>query len=201
MPEEAASLSTEFQSEEVVRENPFPGLRSFETYETHLFFGRDGQSDELLQILARNRFVAVVGVSGSGKSSLVRAGLLPAIERGFMAAAGSNWRILAIRPGTTPMENLATALSQSTALEAAELDIGQRQTLVDAALSRDSFGLIEAARLTRSTSRENLLVLVDQFEEIFRLSAGRPVCHLQHPVRTFDHSFTIGEIKTISLAK
>lgn len=173
MPEEAASLSTEFQSEEGVRENPFPGLRSFETYETHLFFGRDGQSDELLQILARNRFVAVVGVSGSGKSSLVRAGLLPAIERGFMAGAGSNWRILTIRPGATPMQNLATALSQSTALEAAELDIGRRQTLVDAALSRDSFGLIEAARLTRSTSRENLLVLVDQFEEIFRLGSAR----------------------------
>ncbi len=173
MPEEAASLSTEFQSEEGVPENPFPGLRSFESHETHLFFGRDGQSDELLRILAQNRFVAVVGVSGSGKSSLVRAGLLPAIERGFLAGAGSNWRILTIRPGAAPMENLATALSQSTALEAADLDIGRRQTLVDAALSRDSFGLIEAARLTRSTSRENLLVLVDQFEEIFRLGSGR----------------------------
>lgn len=174
MPEEAASLSAEFQSDEAVREaNPFPGLRSFESHETHLFFGRDGQSDELLRILAQNRFVAVVGVSGSGKSSLVRAGLLPTIERGFMAGAGSNWRILTIRPGATPMENLAAALTQSTALEAAKLNIGQRQTLVNAALSRDSFGLIEAARLTRSTSRENLLVLVDQFEEIFRLGSGR----------------------------
>src|SRR5260370_13269128 len=173
MPEEAASISADFQSEEGVLENPFPGLRSFESDETHLFFGRDGQSDELLRILAKNRFVAVVGVSGSGKSSLVRAGLLPTIERGFMAGAGSNWRILTIRPGATPMENLATALSQSTALEAADLDIGRRQTLVEAALSRDSFGLIEAARLTRSASRENLLVLVDQFEEIFRLGTGR----------------------------
>lgn len=173
MPEEAASLSSDFQSEEGVRENPFPGLRSFESDETHLFFGRDGQSDELLQILARNRFVAVIGVSGSGKSSLVRAGLLPTIERGFMAGAGSNWRILTVRPGATPMANLAAALSQSSALEAADLDIGRRQTLVDAALSRDSFGLIEAARLTRSASRENLLVLVDQFEEIFRLGSGR----------------------------
>jgi WD40 repeat protein len=173
MPEEAASLPSEFQSEEGVRDNPFPGLRSFESDETHLFFGRDGQSDELLRILTRNRFVAVIGVSGSGKSSLVRAGLLPTIERGFMAGAGSNWRILTIRPGATPMANLAAALSQSSALEAADLDIGRRQTLVDAALSRDSFGLIEAARLTRSTSRENLLVLVDQFEEIFRLGSGR----------------------------
>ena len=174
MPKGAASVAAAYESDAGAREaNPFPGLRSFESDETHLFFGRDGQSDELLRILARNHFVAVVGVSGSGKSSLVRAGLLPAIERGFMAGAGSNWRILTIRPGATPMENLATALSESTALEAAELDISQRKTLVEAALSRDSFGFIEAARLTRASSRENLLVLVDQFEEIFRLGSGR----------------------------
>ena len=56
--------------------NPFPGLRPFESSETHLFFGRDGQSEELLRRLKRTRFLAVVGTSGSGKSSLVRAGLL-----------------------------------------------------------------------------------------------------------------------------
>src|SRR6266850_2417126 len=53
--------------------NPFPGLRPFESTETHLFFGRDGQSEELLRRLKRTRFLAVVGTSGSGKSSLVRA--------------------------------------------------------------------------------------------------------------------------------
>ncbi len=57
--------------------NPFPGLRPFETEEYNLFFGREGQSDELLARLGRTRFLAVVGTSGSGKSSLVRAGLLP----------------------------------------------------------------------------------------------------------------------------
>ena len=64
--------------------NPFPGLRSFEPHETHLFFGRDGQSEELIRRLKRTRFVALVGTSGSGKSSLVRAGLLPALADGVL---------------------------------------------------------------------------------------------------------------------
>lgn len=58
---------------------PYPGLRPFETDENFLFFGRDGQSNELLRRLRSKRFLAVVGPSGSGKSSLVRAGLLPDI--------------------------------------------------------------------------------------------------------------------------
>lgn len=59
--------------------NPFPGLRPFEFDESHLLRWRDGQSEQLIGKLARTRFMAVVGSSGSGKSSLVRAGLLPAL--------------------------------------------------------------------------------------------------------------------------
>jgi hypothetical protein len=62
-------------------ENPYPGHRPFDTGEGHLFFGRDQQVLDLLDRLARNRFVAVLGLSGSGKSSLVRAGLIPALYR------------------------------------------------------------------------------------------------------------------------
>ena len=153
--------------------NPFPGLRSFEADETHLFFGRDGQSDDLLRILARNRFVAVVGTSGSGKSSLVRAGVLPALQSGFMAGAGSRWRIATIRPGANPIENLATAINNSAAASPGELDFDARHILLESVLRRNSFGLIEAARITKTAPRENVLVLVDQFEEIFRLRSDR----------------------------
>ena len=89
--------------------NPFPGLRPFETEEYHLFFGREGQSDELLARLSRTRFLAVVGTSGSGKSSLVRAGLLPSMRGGLMKGAGSGWRIAVMRPGHDPVGNLAGA--------------------------------------------------------------------------------------------
>jgi len=77
--------------------NPFPGLRPFEPDETHLFFGRDGQASEIVARLQRQRFLAVVGTSGSGKSSLVRAGLLPMLEGGFMPAASSFWRFAVMR--------------------------------------------------------------------------------------------------------
>jgi ABC-type transport system involved in cytochrome bd biosynthesis fused ATPase/permease subunit len=91
--------------------NPFPGLRPFGFDESHLFFGRDGQSEQLIIKLGRTRFLAVVGTSGSGKSSLVRAGLLPALLGGFMPSAGSGWRIAFLRPGNDPIVNVARALS------------------------------------------------------------------------------------------
>src|SRR5262245_47879182 len=90
--------------------NPFPGLRPFEFSESLLYFGRDGQSEQLLRRLAAARFMAVVGTSGSGKSSLVRAGLLPSLFGGFMTSAGSEWRIALLRPGNDPIGNLARAL-------------------------------------------------------------------------------------------
>ena len=64
--------------------NPFPGLRPFEPDEEHLFFGREKEIDELLRRLRTTRFLAVVGTSGSGKSSLVRSGLIPSLHSGFM---------------------------------------------------------------------------------------------------------------------
>jgi len=69
--------------------NPFPGLRPFQADEDHLFFGREKETDELLRRLRQNRFLSVVGTSGSGKSSLVRSGLIPSLYSGFMVDAGS----------------------------------------------------------------------------------------------------------------
>ena len=57
--------------------NPFPGLRPFTISESHLFFGREGQSDEIMKNLAEHRFVAVMGASGSGKTKLINCGLVP----------------------------------------------------------------------------------------------------------------------------
>ena len=70
-------------------ENPFPGLRAFSIDDSHLFFGRDGQIDDILLKIARNRFVTVMGYSGSGKSSLLRAGLAKGLrERPVAGLAG-----------------------------------------------------------------------------------------------------------------
>jgi hypothetical protein len=92
--------------------NPFPGLRPFEPDEDHLFFGREPQTDDLLRKLRTNRFLFVTGSSGSGKSSLVRSGLIPSLNSGLMANAGSSWRVAILRPGDDPIGNLAAALSR-----------------------------------------------------------------------------------------
>ncbi len=151
--------------------NPFPGLRPFESDEEHLFFGREVQVDDLLLRLARRRFVAVVGASGSGKSSLVRAGLLPALYGGFMVAAGSRWYAAVMRPGPAPIASLARALHASGALGDPAGDPVLRVGLVQAVLERGALGLVEVVADARMRSGESLLVLIDQFEELFRFKA------------------------------
>src|ERR1043166_7208987 len=154
--------------------NPFPGLRPFETDEYSLFFGREGQSDALIERLQRSHFLAVVGTSGSGKSSLVRAGLLPALRGGMRAGAGSVWRIAIMRPGNEPVGNLAAALAEKGVLLEAGggLPAAEAQAVIEATLRRGSLGLVDAMRQAR-LEQQKLLVVVDQFEELFRFRAAR----------------------------
>jgi len=91
---------------------PYPGLRPFRYEESDIFFGRERQIDQLLGRLARNRFLAVTGPSGCGKSSLVKAGMIPALNAGFVAEVGSRWRICDLRPGDVPIDRLARVLAR-----------------------------------------------------------------------------------------
>jgi tetratricopeptide (TPR) repeat protein len=156
--------------------NPFPGLRPFETDEYRLFFGREGQSDALLERLERSRFLAVVGTSGSGKSSLVRAGLLPALRGGMMAGAGAGWRVAVARPGHDPLGNLARSLAEGGVLAGAGAGLAheEREAVIEAMLRGGSLGLVDAAGAAR-LGAEKLLVVIDQFEELFRFRAARAV--------------------------
>ena len=150
--------------------SPYPGLRPFEASETHLFFGREEQVDGLLARLHRSRLVAVVGESGAGKSSLVRAGLLPALEAGFLANAGADWRILLMRPGAAPLEALTEALLEPGVLSP---DGGvPAHAFAAAELRRGPLGLLQLLRDTHLPAHSNLLLVVDQFEEIFRFRSA-----------------------------
>lgn len=156
--------------------NPFPGLRPFEANEDYLFFGREEHTDELLRRLRRHRFLAVIGESGSGKSSVVRAGMLPALYGGFLAGAGSDWRIAVLRPGGDPIGNLATALADPEVLDPDSVDDAERQLfreMAAASLRRSRLALVQLVREARLKKGENLLVLVDQFEELFRFRRER----------------------------
>jgi hypothetical protein len=99
-------MSAVFGSDRVA----YPGLRAFGREEFDLFFGRESCVDEMVDTLGRTCFLAVLGTSGSGKSSLVRTGLLNALELGFLATAGSTWRIAELRPRGHPIRSLAIAL-------------------------------------------------------------------------------------------
>jgi tetratricopeptide (TPR) repeat protein len=153
--------------------NPFPGLRPFEPNEDHLFFGREKEIDDLLRRLRFGRFLAIIGTSGCGKSSLVRSGLIPSLGGGAMSEASSDWKIAIMRPAEDPVRHLAKALNAKGALRppgepgATELDQTNR-VLLAATLRRGTRGLVEAVRQARLPAGTNFLLLVDQFEELFR---------------------------------
>jgi len=151
---------------------PYPGLRPFERDETYIFFGRDQHTDQLIEKLGNSHFLAVVGPSGCGKSSLVRTGLLAGLQTGFLTSAGGHWRVAEFRPGNRPFFRLAEALLAEKALGAEYTspfggDIDSFAFL-QAQLRRGPYSLHEILTETPLPENTNLLLLVDQFEEIFR---------------------------------
>ena len=95
--------------------SPFPGLRPFRITATEdeslIFYGRNRAKDEILARLNSSHLVFVVGPSGCGKSSLLKVGVIPALEAGLLTHAGANWRTAEMRPGDRPVRNLACALA------------------------------------------------------------------------------------------
>jgi hypothetical protein len=149
--------------------NPFPGLRPFRDEEEHLFFGRESQIDTIVDMLARSRFLAVVGTSGSGKSSLVNCGLKPGLRRGLMASAGTSWRMAQFQPGGNPIKAMARSLSQPGGLfHSQDFEGLSVEEIVEATLRMSKLGLVDIYGQASLEERPSLLLIVDQFEELFR---------------------------------
>lgn len=154
--------------------NPFPGLRPFEVHESELLFGREDEIQELLSRLRRTRFLAVVGSSGCGKSSVVRAGLVASLQDGFMTETTAPWRIAIMRPGNNPLAQLALALNAEAAFGSTGSNPEDSVAMRQATLRRGALGLIEEYEEARLTPGSKLLLLVDQFEELFRFMRESP---------------------------
>jgi WD40 repeat protein/class 3 adenylate cyclase/energy-coupling factor transporter ATP-binding protein EcfA2 len=136
---------------------PYKGLAKFDTVDADYFFGRERLVATLVARLAVARFVGVVGASGSGKSSLVRAGLLPALMRGALPGS-AEWAIAVCTPGADPLAHLAGALAP-VLHEPEELLLGR--------LGADAEELLRLARrASAASSGARLLLVVDQFEEL-----------------------------------
>jgi WD40 repeat protein len=143
--------------------NPFSGLRPFTSEDSNLFFGREAESDELILKLLKNRYITVLGTSGSGKSSLIYGGVLPKIMD-LKRRESSTLRIISLKPGNDPLGNLAFALSNG--LTEQEKSIDRERILTD--LLSGPNGLSDVASQNLKGHDDNVLLIVDQFEDLFR---------------------------------
>jgi len=152
--------------------SPYPGLRPFKRDEINIFFGRDEISNQLIERLGDTHFIAVVGPSGCGKSSIVRTGLLAGLSLGFLQTAGTQWRVATLRPGNQPFANLAKALLEdSTLTENYTSNFTNKEKAtkyLSATLSRGPSSLLEFLKDLSFPQNTNFLLIVDQFEELFR---------------------------------
>jgi formylglycine-generating enzyme required for sulfatase activity len=144
-------------------ERPYPGLRPFEQDEWAIFFGRERMIDEVIGRLAESRLVLIHGVSGSGKSSLVRAGVLPKLALQY-SRHDAPWLTCAMRPSGGPLWNLATEFAR---LEGRGEDL-ERISAIAGQFNARTATLASVAGSLEGVRGKSLCLLVDQFEELFR---------------------------------
>ncbi len=149
-------------SELQLDESPYTGLSSFQESDAGKFFGRNREIAAMVTRIRDRPLMAVVGSSGVGKSSFVRAGLMPALKR-----SGETWETLVVRPGRKPLEALANAMRSmvATAVNLAD-ERDEQHELVDT-LRREPGHLGHVLRLRARGEQRRILLFVDQFEELF----------------------------------
>ena len=156
---------------------PFPGLEAFREDEARFFFGRQSETLDALRRLGPGldgiyrRWLQIEGPSGVGKSSLVRAGLVPAIRRGWIEEGDAQirrWRVAPpLRPGADPVENLADSLSKGLASEQGQLALGA----LDRELREGGDRALRLLLRQHVADGEGLVLVIDQLEELFTLTA------------------------------
>ncbi len=155
----------ELTAEEMAElENPYKGLRAFSEADAEHFYGRSTLIQELFARLTEPtelaRFLAIVGPSGSGKSSVAKAGLVPALRRGGLPGS-ENWFVVDLTPGAHPWEEVEIALLR--------VAVNPPETLLNQ-LQEGDRGLLRAVgRILPDDDQTELVLIIDQFEEIFTL--------------------------------
>jgi class 3 adenylate cyclase/WD40 repeat protein len=138
---------------------PYRGLVAYTPADHALFFGRDELVSSMLGRLTRTRFLAVVGPSGSGKSSAVLAGLVPALERGALPGS-DRWPVVVVEPGSEPIGAIAAAF-------AGRADVGESSVALERTLASQRQSLHELALRLVDDPSQRVILVVDQFEEVF----------------------------------
>jgi tetratricopeptide (TPR) repeat protein/energy-coupling factor transporter ATP-binding protein EcfA2 len=156
-------------------DRPFPGLRPFGALDQPFFFGRSAQFYALYRLLDLSRFVAVIGNSGSGKSSLVRAGLLPLLHQERSESSGRQWVWVEMRPGDVPLQSLTSALTRlAETLSTTDDPIiaAARADRISYHLRGSSHGVSRAIGEMDRAETRTIVLVVDQFEELFRFATA-----------------------------
>jgi len=155
-----ASLAAQYQPRPFDGRCPYPGLEPFREADAGLFFGREALSEHLLKRLAVSNGLMVIGPSGSGKSSLVRAGLIPALKGGALEAS-AHWRLAVLTPGRSPLLALGRVLPALCGSLESERDLVEKSFEDDTRLTR----WIQSG--LSGDNRLRAVLVVDQFEEVF----------------------------------
>ena len=152
-----------------ILECPYRGLQAFDENDARFFFGREAVVQQVIEALRQRRFLALVGPSGSGKSSVVRAGLLPQLRAGALPAS-DGWRYFVLKPGAHPLEELAVSVTRGTA----DGQMPARVLNLLNSFNADERALHVAVRLQEDQARDvRCCLAIDQFEEVFTLCTDR----------------------------
>jgi energy-coupling factor transporter ATP-binding protein EcfA2 len=146
---------------------PFPGCRSFYESEQSSFYGRMKQVDDVLLLLHKHKFISLTGQIGSGKSSFLQSGLIPALRKGHNGLAGKEWVICNTRPGLAPIKNLAYALSENDLLNPSIKSTPEQRLWIEKNLKEGISGLESIYRRSEIFGKKNLIIIIDQFEDLF----------------------------------
>lgn len=146
---------------------PFRGLEVFDEEHADYYFGREALTQHLVERLRDDRFLAVIGPSGSGKSSLVRAGLVPQVRKGALPGSAS-WPVVIIRPGPHPIEALAARFA--TGVDGGLNPIAANdRVLAQLGTGERALHVLVQLALASGAADPRLLIVIDQFEELFTL--------------------------------
>ena len=148
---------------------PFPGPRPYLESESSVFYAREKEVEDVLNILQRHKLVVISGESGSGKTSLINAGVLPLLKSRFSGQAGKDWVVCNFRPGVSPIENFAHALSHTGVLylneKAKTTDKKNYTSIIE---DKKDLALIDIYGNSEINEKKNLLIVIDQLEDLFK---------------------------------
>ena len=173
---------------------PYRGLEVFDEAHASVFFGREAMTQHLVETLRPKRFLAVLGPSGSGKSSLVRAGLLPTLRAGGLPGS-EDWVYLLFTPGVHPLQELALGLARAEA--SVDVLANTRRVLTSLEADERTLHLYVRLALASQPSDTRCCLVVDQFEEVFTL------CHERSErvqfIENLRYAATIADGRTVIL--